>query len=54
MERRRGRVEADIAGDHLLPGVGVEPRRIGDLVNIAALVEQAQEIGLVADHDGRA
>ena len=53
MERRRGRVEADIAGHDLLRGERVEPAGIGDLVDIAALVEQAQEIGFVFGHGAR-
>ena len=38
--RRRGRVEADIAGHDLPCGERVERRGVGDLVDIAALVEQ--------------
>ncbi len=36
MERRRGRIEADIAGHHLFAGERIERGRVGHLVNIAA------------------
>ena len=50
MERRCGRIEADIARDHLLLRQGVQPRSIGLLVDIATLIEQAQEVGLEIGH----
>ncbi len=50
MQRRSGRIEADIAGDDLLRGQCVEPFRVGRLVDIAAVVEQAQEVGFIFGH----
>ena len=47
MERLGGGVEADIAWHDLARGERVQALGIGDLVDTAALVEQAQEIGLV-------
>ena len=44
------RVVADIGGDRPLFACGVEALRIGDLVDEAALVEDAQEIGLELGH----
>ena len=43
MERWRGGVEADIAGHHLLGGKRIQRRRVCGLVDIAALVEQAEQ-----------
>ena len=43
MEARRGRIEPDIARNHLTPRQRVKRGGIGHLVNIAALVEQAEE-----------
>src|SRR5688572_25212264 len=54
MEAWRGRVEADIAGHHLARGEGVEPGRVGRLVDIAALVEQAEQGRSVGAHRGAA
>ena len=54
VDRRRRGVVADIAADRPFEGEGVEPFRVGDLVDESALVEDAQEIGLVAAHVGQA
>ena len=54
VERRRRRVEADIAGHDLARGEGVETFGVGHLVDVAALVEQAQEFGLVSAHGEQA
>ena len=51
MERRRGGIETDIARHDLLGGERIEALGVGDLVDIAALVEHAQEIGGVVAHD---
>ncbi len=53
MERRRSRVEADIARHHLFGGHGIKPFRVGQLVDVAACFEQAEEIGLIVAHDAR-
>ncbi len=39
MQRRRGRIEADITRHHLTQGDGVEPFGVSQLVDITALVE---------------
>jgi hypothetical protein len=54
MERARSGIEADIAGDDLLGGKLVQPLRIGQLVDVAAFVEQAQKIGFVLSHGAQA
>src|SRR3546814_4921405 len=54
MQAGRGRVEPDIAGHDLLRGKGIEPVRVGRLVDIAPLVEQAQQVGFITGHNGRA
>ena len=51
MQARRGAVEADVAGDRSLDGKGIEPCRVGTLVDEAALFEHAHEIGL--EHSSR-
>ena len=53
MERGRGGIEADIARHHLFRGEGVEPLGIGQLVDIAARFQKAQEIGLIVAHGAR-
>jgi hypothetical protein len=47
VKARRGSVEADVARDHLPFRERVQPRRIGELVDVAALVEQLEEGGAV-------
>ena len=42
VEARRRRVEPDIAADDFCGGERIERRRIGRLVDIAALVEQPE------------
>src|SRR3546814_2215085 len=54
MQAGRGRVEADIAGHDLLRRERIEPFRVGRLVDIAPLVEQAQQVGFVMGHGARA
>ena len=54
MERGRGRVEADVAGHDLPDRERIERGGIGHLVDVAALVEQAQQIGFVGAHERRA
>jgi len=49
MERWRGGIEADIARHDLLRGEGIKPFRIGHLVDVAALFEQAEQ-GRVVSH----
>ena len=51
MQRGRGCVEADIARDDLRRGELVEAFGVGKLVDVAALIENAQEIGIVVGHD---
>ena len=48
MEARRGRVEADVGGDDLPLRQRVERRGVGQLVDVAALVEQLEEGGRYA------
>ncbi len=43
MQARGGCVEADIAGHDLPVGEGVETFRVGQLVDVPALVEEAQQ-----------
>ena len=50
MERRRGRIEANIAGDDPLQRERVEAARVGHLVDIAPFGEEAEEIGLIFGH----
>ena len=47
VQARRGRVEADVGGDDLLLRQRIERRGVGRLVDVAALVEQAEEGGSV-------
>ena len=47
VERRRGRIEADIARHDLLRRERIQRGRIGELVEIAARRERVQQIGLV-------
>ena len=54
VQARRSRVETDISRDDLLRGERIEPFRIGHLMDIASLVEQAQQVGFVMGHSGRA
>ena len=53
MQRRRGRIETDIARHNLLRGERIQPFRVGQLVDITPLVEQAQQIGCVVAHGRR-
>ena len=53
MEARRGRVEADVAGHDLPLRQGVQPGGVGQLVDVAALVEQLEEGGTVLGHSRR-
>ena len=53
MEARRGRVEADIGADDVLGGERVQRRGVGQLVDVAALVEQLEEGRIVRGHDRR-
>ncbi len=50
VKARRGRVEADVAGHDLPLRQRVERRGIGDLMDVAALVEQLEEGGAVGRH----
>ena len=50
MQAVGGGVEADIAGDRPLQRQGVQALEIGALVDVAPLVEQAQEVGAVPGH----
>ena len=50
MEAGRCRVEADIARHDPFACQRIQPVRIGDLMNIAALVERAQKFGLKTCH----
>ena len=47
MERRTGRIEADIARHNLLARQRVEPFGIGQLVDVAALIKRAKKIGRI-------
>ena len=46
VQRRRGGVEADVAGDDPCGGGRVELGRVGDLMDIAAQLKGFQEVGL--------
>ena len=50
VERRGGGVEADIAGHDLRRREPVQPGGVGHLVDVAALVEQLEQVGLIG-HD---
>ena len=51
MERGRGGIKADIARHHVASGESIKALRVGQLVDIAPLVEQAQQIACdVSDH----
>ncbi len=50
VERRRGGVEAYVAGDDLRLSERVEALGVGELVDEAALVERAEEGGFVVGH----
>jgi hypothetical protein len=50
MQAWRGRIEADIAGHDPARRQRVQPFGVGQLVDIAPLVEQAEEIGSVLAH----
>ena len=45
MQAVRRAVEADIGGDGAGPQLRIQRRRIGDLVDIAALLRLMQEVG---------
>ncbi len=45
-------IEADVARHGLSRGKGVQSRCIGDLVDIAAIIQQAQQIGIERRHFG--
>jgi len=48
MKRGRSRVEADIARHHLFRGQRIECARISDLVEMPALGQKIEKIGLVS------
>ena len=52
MQARPRAVEADIGGHRFLRGIGIQRLRIGDLMDEAAGVKLAQEVGLVGAHEG--
>jgi len=54
VERWRGRIEADIARHDLLRRKRIEARCISDLVDIAAVAQQAEEGRGLLRHDGGA
>ena len=51
VQRRCRGVETDIARHDLLGRQGVQSCGVGDLMDVAALVQKAQEIGCVVAHD---
>ena len=51
MQRRRGRIEADIGRHGFLGEEFIETSLVGDLVNEAAFVERAEKIGFEPGHD---
>ncbi len=51
MQRRGRRIETDVDGHDLPCGKRVEAACIGDLVDIAPLVEQVQQAGRITGHD---
>ena len=53
VQGRRGGIEADIAGHDLPARQRVERGGVRDLVDIAALGEEAQEVGSVFGHGAR-
>ncbi len=50
MEARRRRVEADIAGDALLPEEAVQPRFVRHLMDEAARLQLVQEVRFQTGH----
>ena len=50
MQAVGGRVVADIGGDDALGGLGVEPFQIGALVDVTALLKDAEEVGAELGH----
>src|ERR671912_1108430 len=50
MQARSSRIEADVGGDRLLLRERVERGGVGHLVDVAALVEQAQKRGTIGRH----
>src|SRR3546814_5462675 len=54
VERGCGGIEADIAGHDRSGRERIERGRIGDLVDIAACREQAEEVGSIVGHGGAA
>ena len=50
MQRRAGAVVAHIGGDRAFAEPRIQPFRIGALMDVAALVEDAQEVGTEAGH----
>ena len=52
MQRGRGAVEADIGDERPGTRLVVEPRKIGALMDIAALLHHAQEIGFWLERVG--
>jgi hypothetical protein len=50
MEARRGRVEPDIGRDRAREELFVQPLGIGDLIDEAAFLEDAQEVRLELGH----
>ena len=51
MQAVRGRIEADVRRHDSGPGSVVEAGGIGLLMNVAALIERAQEVGFERGHD---
>ena len=51
MQRRRGRIKADIGADRFLLQKGIKARFIGDLMNEAPLGKRAKEIGFERGHE---
>jgi hypothetical protein len=50
VQRRSGAVIADVTDDLLLRGERIKARHVRNLVDVAALGQNAQEIGLVVAH----
>ena len=50
MERGRGGIETDVGGDDLLHRQRIQSGGVGRLVDIATLVEEPHEGGLVGGH----
>jgi len=54
VKTRRGRIKTNVARHYLLAGEGVERSRVGQLVNVPALIKEPQQRGFECAHNRRA